>query len=312
MLLIMFTAMGWNPVFAQSAGDEADGQLYIAETGHWITGEFLKTYQSVSDPSKIFGYPITEAFQDRVQDRIIQYFQRARFELVLNNPAELRVIISPLGEFLYKPTEALPMPPNSPACQVFAETGYQVCYAFLDFFKANGGAAQFGYPISNFEIHNNWIVQYFQRARFEWHPELPPGQRVVLGDLGREYFDTIGENPTRLIAVNNGNSPKLVLGLQVRAFPNQAVLTRQGNQTITVIVEDQNRFPIENAQLSMVVQLPSGQILPIDVSGVTDLHGVIQVTFPYSDQTIGVAIVYVTAIYDNLQQKTVTSFRLWW
>src|SRR2546422_729908 len=29
-----------------------------------------------------------------------------------------------------------------------------------------------------------WDVQYFERARMEWHPELPQGRRVQLGLLG--------------------------------------------------------------------------------------------------------------------------------
>jgi hypothetical protein len=312
MLLILSIAMGGSRAFAQSSGDDANNQLYVAETGHWVTGDFLKTYLSVPTPSKIYGYPITEAFQDQTRDRMIQYFQRARFEYIPDEPAGLRVHITDLGSLLYTSGKVLTMPPNFPACQVFIETNFQVCYAFLDFFKANGGAAQFGYPISNFEIHNDWIVQYFQRARFEWHPELPPGQRVVLADLGREYFDMIGENPTRLKAVNNSNIPQLVLRLQVRAFPARAVLSRDGNQTIYVIVQDQKRLPVPNAQVSMIVQLPSGETIPLQDPGFTDDHGVVQVTFPYSDTDVGVAVVYVTAIYNNLQQKTLTSFRLWW
>ena len=31
-------------------------------------------------------------------------------------------------------------------------------------------------------------VQYFQRARFEYHPDLPKGQRVVLPSIGRELY----------------------------------------------------------------------------------------------------------------------------
>jgi hypothetical protein len=313
MLLILSIAMGWSSSFAQSSGDDTNNQLYVAETGHWVTGDFLKTYLGVPNPSKIYGYPITEAFQDQTYNRVIQYFQRARFEYLPGESAGLRVHISDLGSLLYSSGTALTMPPNSPACRVFIETNKQVCYTFLDFFNSNGGAAQFGYPISNFEIYNGWIVQYFQRARFEWHPELPPGERVVLADLGREYFDTMGENPTRLKAVNNSNIPQLVLSLQVRAFPARAVLSRAGTQTITVIVQDQKRLAVPNAQISMIVQLPSGKTIPIKDPGFTDDHGIIQVTFPYDDTDVGTAVIYVTAVYNNdFQQQTLTSFRLWW
>jgi hypothetical protein len=169
--------------------------------------------------------PITEAFQDQTIGRIVQYFQRARFELYPENPAELKVRISPLGEYLYSPGKPLPLPENFPACQLFSETGFQVCYTFLEFFKANGGAVQFGYPISNFEIQEGRIVQYFQRARLEWRPELPSGERVVISDLGKAYFEVLGENPVRLLpAPVQNNRPQAVLSLQARAFPKLAVL----------------------------------------------------------------------------------------
>jgi LPXTG-site transpeptidase (sortase) family protein len=33
-----------------------------------------------------------------------------------------------------------------------------------------------------------YTVQYFERARFEYHPDLPPGSQVQLGHLGRQYL----------------------------------------------------------------------------------------------------------------------------
>jgi hypothetical protein len=61
-----------------------------------------------------------------------------------------------------------------------------VIYAFFSFFDNNGGAELFGYPISEYGPENGTgrIVQYFQRARLEWYPELAPEQRVQLADLG--------------------------------------------------------------------------------------------------------------------------------
>ena len=90
---------------------------------------------------------------------------------------------------------------NTSGCQLF-RTGYRVCFAFLDFYKANGGATQFGNPISPFEFHENLIVQYFEMARFEWRADRPEGQRVVITDLGRTYFDQLGEDPAHLKPVN--------------------------------------------------------------------------------------------------------------
>jgi hypothetical protein len=48
----------------------------------------------------------------------------------------------------------------------------------------------FGYPISEEFTEGGYIVQYFERARFEWHPEnTGTSYEVLLGLLGREVYD---------------------------------------------------------------------------------------------------------------------------
>jgi hypothetical protein len=44
--------------------------------------------------------------------------------------------------------------------------------------------AVFGYPISEPFESGGILVQYFERSRFEYHPELPNGSRVLLTRLG--------------------------------------------------------------------------------------------------------------------------------
>lgn len=80
-------------------------------------------------------------------------------------------------------------------CQTFSETGKSVCGIFLSYWRANGGLAQQGYPISDVlreESSNGqtYDTQYFERAVFERHPENA-GTRfeVLLALLGRERFD---------------------------------------------------------------------------------------------------------------------------
>jgi len=277
-------------------------------------GEFLKAYLSVSEPATIYGYPITEAYQERTQGKIVQYFERARFELFPEGPEALKVKITELGTLLYQPGPTLPVPANSPGCRRY-ETGFQVCYAFLDFYEAYGGPAQFGFPISNFELHDGLIVQYFQRARLEWHPEMPEGQRVMLTDLGSRYFNTIGEDPARLLpalwSAPGSNLPQPILNLKVRAFPQSAVLPASGKQTLFVIVQDQNLLPVSNAQITMIVKLPSGQLERVIIPELTDKLGIARYTFNFSDQNVGLAEVFVSATFETLEAQTVTSFRIW-
>ncbi|GEM_PF-2223526 len=66
----------------------------------------------------------------------------------------------------------------------FAQIGHNVGDPFLQFFRDDGGVDIFGYPRTEQIQQGGMTVQYFQRARFEYHPELPTGQRVQLTLLG--------------------------------------------------------------------------------------------------------------------------------
>jgi hypothetical protein len=76
----------------------------------------------------------------------------------------------------------------------FPQTRHTVSGAFKQFFEANGGVAIFGYPISQEYIGISeqdgqaYTMQMFERARFEYHPELADkgGNAVLLGLLGSE------------------------------------------------------------------------------------------------------------------------------
>lgn len=75
--------------------------------------------------------------------------------------------------------------------RVFPETGKVVTGLFLDYWTNNGGLAQQGYPISGVmgEISDldgkPYTLQYFERAVFEYHPEIAdPKFKVLLSQLG--------------------------------------------------------------------------------------------------------------------------------
>lgn len=92
-------------------------------------------------------------------------------------------------------TTPAPAPtPTPPPIVGFPQTGYSVGFGFLQFFQAQGGVNVFGYPISqeipemgpDGRLHT---VQYFQRARFEYHPEFNgTPYEVELGLLGDQYL----------------------------------------------------------------------------------------------------------------------------
>ncbi len=309
-LLLALAIPLWNaPTTAQ-----VEGQRYFQETGHWVFGDFYTAYTSIPHPEEIFGYPITDAWTDQTTQQSIQYFERAQFKLRPNQPPELRVEMTMLGEIAYdidKHGPSLSIPANFPACKTFDETGHQVCYAFLNYYDANGGVALFGYPISEIEIRDGRLVQYFQRAVFEWHPELASGSRVVLSDPGRQYFFIKNEDPSRLLPNKDSYAFQSVLGLKVRAFPAKAVIAGQGSQSIYAVVLDQKLLPLANAQVIATIRYPSGKEERI-VMPLTDGNGITKLTFSLKDTRQGMVEVLISASYDTLQQATNTSFRIWW
>lgn len=309
--ILLLTFVGFvagQRVYAQTTG----GSIYFPETGHFVRDEFLEKYNSVPNNRELFGLPITDAFDSEFIGIRVQYFQKVRFELHPEDPIDLRVQLSPLGSYLYEPGQTLPVPPNSPACQYFPEIDFSVCYSFLDFFRKNGGVGQFGYPISGFEVHEGWIVQYFQRARFEWHPERFPGDRVILTNLGNQYFEFQDEKPYRLRPnLDNAIPQQPTTGLKTRAFVSKPIQSLRGNQTLYVIVQDQYLRPVENAFVVFDVTYPDGTTDSRQME-TTNALGVSFLSFPFSVETPGIAELQVTATYQTMQSRTKTSFQIWW
>lgn len=295
----------WGVVQAQSQDSK-----YFSETGHNVQGEFFKFYNSNPNALFLYGYPITEEFTSK-DGKTVQYFQRARFELDKTLPEGQRVQLTPLGQLTFSSTGALSVN-NTFACRIYSETGFSVCFAFLEFFDEYGGVSQFGYPISGFEYHENKIVQYFQKARLEWQPWKTEGQRVVVSDLGKIYFDKLGEDPGLLAPVKpSDNSIKLTTSLQVRAFAWKAVTLATDNQVIFVILQDQNMQPVANTVCSTVVHWPGGRNETTSIT--TNSNGVGIISLSFTEQPYGSLIsTDVTCTSNGLSATTTTSFRIWY
>ena len=68
-----------------------------------MSGELLEFYQYNPFPEIVYGYPITKAFIDRFTELRTQYLPRARFEYHPENLPGKRVVLSPLGVWVYLP-----------------------------------------------------------------------------------------------------------------------------------------------------------------------------------------------------------------
>ncbi|MBI2861607.1 MAG: VanW family protein [Chloroflexi bacterium] len=176
---------------------------FILDTGHNISGPFLRLYE-VSGGLGIFGYPRTEAFEEN--GRVVQYFQRGRMEWWPENPEGSQVQLMLIGLEALGGAEP-PIPANlipdrsDPNQRYLPETGHVVSLGFLEYFERHGGVAVFGYPITEERKEGGYTVQYFQRARMEWHPENPSPYQVLLGLLGDAYIAAGRVAPARMVPV---------------------------------------------------------------------------------------------------------------
>ncbi|MDP9373491.1 MAG: hypothetical protein M3Q65_13780 [Chloroflexota bacterium] len=192
-----------------TVGDFLPTSRYFPETGHTVSGRFL-TYWQTSGGLPVFGYPLTEAFTDPATGRTVQYFERQRFESHPQNKPPYDVLLGLLGvadaerRGLTATAPFRPLPAGTTGdanCTFVPETWHRLCWGFRSYWQSHGlnfgdpgtsyreSLALFGYPISEEfrmikEDGREYTVQYFERARFEWHPQNQPPYDILLGRLG--------------------------------------------------------------------------------------------------------------------------------
>ena len=212
------------------------------ETGFCIDGR-IREYWEQNGGLEVFGYPLNNARLERNRDTgevyLTQWFERNRFEVHPENQAPYDVLLGRLG------AELITAPPAQAEaaqadCLWFDVTQLNVCnqagnLGFMSYWQNHGlqfdGAADFaeslalfGYPLSTARMETNSsgdtvLTQWFERARFEWHPNNPDEFKVLLGRLGAEGFDparATGEIPYVWISNPDWGGPlRVPLGFTV-------------------------------------------------------------------------------------------------
>ena len=238
-----------RPAAAQTA-PAIDCSL-IAETGRYICEPFL-SYWSANRGVETFGFPITGRVEDRetnqAEGAIAQYFERQRLEHhpdLAGTPYE--VSLGRLGVEVLERNGRLWehfIRGNPAAEHYFPETGHTIDPLFFDYWTTHGldfgdpgvsfreSLALFGLPISELMIETNSsfdqvVVQWFERARFEYHPRNPLDSRILLGRLGAEldFVEPI---------------PEVRLELVAEGFTTPVALVPSPDDTGRLFVVDQN------------------------------------------------------------------------
>ncbi len=181
----------------------------FAETGYCISGRIL-TFWEQNGGLPVFGLPISALQGETIegQEVQVQWFERNRLELHPDNEPPYDVLLGRLGTEVLEAAgrDWRSFPPGEPRaeCRQFAETGHSVCGEMLTMWRAYGlefdgrvgnskaeNLALFGLPLSSAQTEQlsdgrEYTVQWFERARFELHPEEAPPFRVQLGLLASE------------------------------------------------------------------------------------------------------------------------------
>ncbi|WJW70110.1 hypothetical protein OZ401_004613 (plasmid) [Candidatus Chlorohelix allophototropha] len=201
LLFLLLIAITANSTLA------AEESQYFPQTGHTVSGKFLDYWNS-NGGLATYGYPITDAQMETDPETgktfLTQWFERHRLELHPENAGtKFEVLTGLLGKEINR-TKLATDPDFQKATQLydptfskdqqwfFTETSHNLRFGFLKYWQDNGGLERFGYPISEEhrevdpETGKTFMMQWFERARFEYHPENQKPFDILLGLLGKQ------------------------------------------------------------------------------------------------------------------------------
>jgi hypothetical protein len=216
----------------------------FAETGQCAANAFFAFWET-SGGVEILGLPIGPSVADD-RGMTVQVYERAIMEWHPANPIAHQVQLTLLGSERLgdRPERRAPARPCGDGCTTFDATGHTLRGVFGRYWQANGGLPVFGYPITEeFEEVSptdgqTYVVQYFERNRFEHHPEHASGRyEVLLGLLGAEALrdrpELASRPPARVPdyrAVEPGAPERLIIpSLRVDALVRPVAVDAQGN-----------------------------------------------------------------------------------
>ncbi len=191
----------------------------------------FKGYWEANGGLPVFGYPLTgpnlEQNQDLKRALVTQWTERNRLEIHPENTGPYSILLGRMGDERLRQLgrSAATVVQESgpqPGCLWFDTTKHNVCnqgagIGFLSYWQAHGlnvvgpdpynrSLQLFGLPLTTPEPELNEagemvVTQWFERARFEWHPDKPDEFKVLLGLLGNELRHTNPPTTTSIVGV---------------------------------------------------------------------------------------------------------------
>jgi uncharacterized protein YkwD len=217
MLILLVTLSSLFPTLPTAQARPNAQQCFPSTPGvaDCLAGRFAQYWQS-SGGLPVFGFPITPLYDAPTRNGIVlaQMVERNRLEYHPELAPPYDILLGRLGEdlLLARGRDWRVEPKGLPKMDCwFAEaTEHTVCdqepgIGFLSHYRTYGldlgdpgisqreSLALWGYPLTEPAIETNVagdrvLTQWFERARFEYHPQNPRQYRVLLGLLGREWW----------------------------------------------------------------------------------------------------------------------------
>jgi glucose/arabinose dehydrogenase len=212
MVLLILGAAGNGAVLqlAEAQSESAGDCRLLTETGRYLCEPFLSMWE-LNGGIAAFGFPITDPFRQydeaRTEQIVVQYFERQRMEYHRERAGTLyQVTLGRIGVDALRSQgrdwRSFPVA-DQESLNYFPETRHIIDPLFHDFWTRHGlelgdpgisfreSLALFGYPISELTIETNSsgdqvVVQWYERARLEFHPSNDLESRVLTGRLGAE------------------------------------------------------------------------------------------------------------------------------
>jgi peptide/nickel transport system substrate-binding protein len=220
-MAVYATVIGSMAVSLVPAGLASAAQGSSRKIGDFdVAGRFLEVWSSHgSDQGNTYvnGLPITsrraEISTEDGKTYDTQWFERAKYEAHPENKAPYDVLLGRLGANFVEGRGSVdpaskqvrnkadaafvgidkPADANGTSKAWFQETRHSISGKILQYWNQYGGLQQFGFPLSEAfdEISTDgktYSTQYFERAKFEVHPEKADPYAVELGLLGVQQY----------------------------------------------------------------------------------------------------------------------------
>jgi murein DD-endopeptidase MepM/ murein hydrolase activator NlpD len=197
------------------AAPQAEQARCFDETGYCINGR-IREFWEANGGLAVFGLPIGPQQAETIDGQrvAVQWFERNRLELHPANPRPYDVQLGRLGAEHLRQQHGSEQPfaraTPQDGCTYMTQTGHNICGEMLAAWRAYGlefdgrtgnseaeNLALFGLPLSEARRETlangqTYTVQWFERARFELHPQQAPPFRVQFGLLAAEMRGSEG------------------------------------------------------------------------------------------------------------------------